>query len=100
MKYFEANPLSLTERGFQTNPPDRLLGVAYALQAKYIGEAALHVWEQPGATLLIQFLVRDEPTIGGWQSGLFPARGARKPAYSALALPLAQQARRGPDAVL
>ena len=100
-RYFGASKqLWLTEYGYQTNPPDRLLGVSYALQATYIGEAALHVWEQPGVTLLIQFLVRDEPSLGGWQSGLFTARGARKPAYYALALPLAEQARRGRDAVL
>ena len=46
-RYFGAKPLWLTEYGYQTNPPDRLLGVSYALQAKYIGEAALHVWQQP-----------------------------------------------------
>jgi hypothetical protein len=99
-KYFGAKPLWLTEYGYQTNPPDRLLGVSYALQAQYIGEAALHVWEQPGATMLIQFLVRDEPDLGGWQSGLFTARGARKPAYYAFALPLAERARRGSQVVL
>jgi hypothetical protein len=99
-KYFGAKPLWLTEYGYQTNPPDRLLGVSYALQAKYIGEAALRVWEEPRVTMLIQFLVRDEPSIGGWQSGLFTARGARKPAYYAFALPLAERARRGAQAVL
>ena len=31
----------LTEYGYQTNPPDRLLGVSPALQARYVGEAAL-----------------------------------------------------------
>ena len=59
---FGAKPLWLTEYGYQTNPPDRLLGVSYALQAQYIGEAALRVWQQPGVTMLIQFLVRDEPS--------------------------------------
>jgi hypothetical protein len=99
-RYFGAKPLWLTEYGYQTNPPDRLLGVSYALQASYIGEAALRVWEQPGVTVLIQFLVRDEPSAGGWQSGLFTVRGARKPAYQAFALPLAERARRGPQALL
>ena len=82
--------LWLTEYGYQTNPPDRLLGVSYALQAKYLGEAALRVWQQPGVTMLIQFLVRDEPSLGGWQSGLFSVGGAPKPAYHAFALPLAR----------
>ena len=91
-------PLWLTEYGYQTNPPDRLLGVPYALQAKYIGEAALRTWEQPGVTMLIQFLVQDEPGLGGWQSGLFTAGGAAKPALRAFQLPLAELSRRG-DAV-
>ena len=99
-QYFGAKPLWLTEYGYQTNPPDRLLGVSYALQAKYIGEAALNVWEQHGVTMLIQFLVRDEPSIGGWQSGLFTARGARKPAFYAFALPLAERARHSSQVVL
>ena len=91
-------PLWLTEYGYQTNPPDRLLGVSYALQATYIGEAALRVWEQPGTTMLIQFLVQDEPELGGWQSGLFTVTGRAKPSLAAFRLPLAEMSRRG-DAV-
>jgi hypothetical protein len=87
--------LWLTEYGYQTNPPDRLLGVSYAAQAQYIGQAALRTWQQPGVTMLIQFLVRDEPSLGGWQSGLFTAGGTAKPALHAFALPLAQVSRRG-----
>ena len=98
-RYFGAKPLWLTEYGNQTNPPDRLLGVSYAKQAAYVGEAALRVWQQPGVTVLIQFLVRDEPSLGGWQSGLFTARGAAKPSYHAFALPLAQVSRHGGRAV-
>jgi hypothetical protein len=97
---FGAKPLWLTEYGYQTNPPDRLLGVSYAQQASYIGEAALRVWQQPGVTILIQFLIRDEPTVGGWQSGLLSVRGAAKPSYHAFALPLAQVSRQGARTVL
>ena len=43
--------------------------------------------------MLIQFLVRDEPSLGGWQSGLFTAAGAAKPRYHAFALPLAEISR-------
>jgi hypothetical protein len=88
-------PLWLTEYGYQTNPPDRLLGVSYTLQAAYIGQAAYRVWAQSGVTVLIQFLVRDEPSLGGWQSGLFTAGGAAKLSYHAFALPLVQVARHG-----
>jgi hypothetical protein len=87
--------LWLTEYGYQTNPPDRVLGVSYAKQAQYIGQAALRVWEQPGATVLIQFLVQDEPSIGGWQSGLYTKTGTPKPARAAFALPLAELSRSG-----
>ena len=92
---FGSKPLWLTEYGYQTNPPDRLLGVSYALQAAYIGQAAYRVWAQPGVTLLIQFLIRDEPSLGGWQSGLFTAGGTAKLSYHAFALPLVQVSRRG-----
>ena len=100
-RYFGAKPLWLTEYGYQTNPPDRLLGVSYALQAAYIGEADLRVWQQSGVTVLIHFLVRDEPSLGGWQSGLFTVGGTPKPAYHAFALPLAAglAARRERDVV-
>jgi hypothetical protein len=97
---FGSKPLWLTEYGYQTNPPDRILGVSQALQATYLGRAALKVWRQRGVTMLIQFLVRDEPAVGGWQSGLFTANGEPKLAYHAFALPLAQVSRRGARAVL
>jgi hypothetical protein len=99
-RLFGAVPLWLTEYGYQTNPPDRLLGVSYALQSRYIGEAALRVWQQPGVTMLIDFLVRDEPSLGGWQSGLFTVAGVAKPAYHAFALPLAEVSRSGTHVVL
>jgi hypothetical protein len=95
-----STPLWLTEYGYQTNPPDRLLGVSYAAQARYVGEAALRTWKQRGVTMLIQFLVRDEPSLGGWQSGLFSAEGTAKPALHAFALPLAQVSRSGRTVVL
>lgn len=100
-RYFGASTqLWLTEYGYQTNPPDPLLGVSYELQAKYVGQSALRVWRQPGVTMLINFLVRDEPSLGGWQSGLFTAGGTAKLAYDAFGLPLAQMSRTGKRVVL
>jgi hypothetical protein len=92
---FGAKPVWLTEYGYQTDPPDALLGVSYALQAAYIGQAAYRVWAQTGVTLLIQFLIRDEPSLGGWQSGLFTAGGTAKLSYHAFALPLVEVSRHG-----
>jgi hypothetical protein len=94
-RYFGPKPIWLTEYGYQTNPPDRILGVSQAKQAQYLGEAALRVWREPGVTVLIQFLVRDEPAIGGWQSGLYTVSGAPKLAAHAFPLPLAQASRSG-----
>lgn len=94
-RYFGAKPLWLTEYGYQTNPPDPLLGVSYARQAAYLGQAALRVWSQSGVTVLINFLIRDEPNLGGWQSGLFTAGGVAKPSYHAFALPFVQVSRAG-----
>ncbi len=97
---FGPKPIWLTEYGYQTNPPDTLLGVSEALQAKYIGDAALRVWQQRGVTMLIQFLVRDEPNVGNWQSGLLTVGGVAKLSYHAFALPLAQVSRHGSSVVL
>ena len=57
--------LWLTELGYQSNPPDRLLGVSPALQASYIAACRLQAaWATPRVDLLIQYLYRDEPGLG------------------------------------
>jgi hypothetical protein len=85
----------LTEYGYQTNPPDRLLGVSPALQARYASEAAYVAYHTPRVDLLIQFLYRDEPTLARFQSGLVTLGNVPKPAYAAFELPLAETARTG-----
>src|SRR5688500_15774183 len=95
---FGAKPVWLTEYGYQTNPPDRWLGVSPSLQARYVGEAALRAWQLPQVTLLIQFLLKDEPTLARWQSGLYTARGTAKPSARAFPFPLAQVTRSGASA--
>jgi hypothetical protein len=80
----------LTEYGYQSNPPDRLLGVSLALQARYIGEGAYAAYRTPKVDMLIHFLYRDEPDISRFQSGLVTITNAVKPAYAAFRLPLAQ----------
>jgi hypothetical protein len=90
----------LTEYGYQTNPPDRLLGVSPRLQAQYASEAALRAYLAPRVDLLIHFLFRDEPSLGGFQSGLVDIRSRPKPAYAAFQLALAQRSRTGGRATL
>jgi hypothetical protein len=84
----------LTEYGYQTNPPDFLLGVSQSLQARYLAEAALRVYRARRVDMLIRFLVRDEEAVGRWQSGLFTFGDAPKLSAAAFALPLAQSSRR------
>ena len=97
---FGPKPLWLTEYGYQTNPPDRVLGVDLRLQAQYVSAAALRAYQAPGVTTLIQFLVRDEPDLGRFQSGLLTVRGRAKPSYNAFRFPLAQVTRRGSRSTL
>src|SRR5581483_5670404 len=90
----------LTEYGYQTNPPDRLLGVSYATQARYLAEAALRAYELPRVDLLIHYLVEDEPDAARWQSGLVTTHDIAKPAYQAFTFPLAERSRTGRRTVL
>jgi hypothetical protein len=90
----------LTEYGYQTNPPDTLLGVSYAQQAEYMSEAALRTYLAPRVDMLIQYLVRDEPDTSRWQSGLLTVSDLAKPSYQAFQLPLTQESRTGTRTVL
>ena len=90
----------LTEYGYQTNPPDRRLGVSRARQAAYLAQAARIAYKTPYVDVLIHFLIRDERSLGRWQSGLFTFGGSAKPSFRAFAIPLTQLARRGSRAVL
>ncbi|HEY6031306.1 MAG TPA: hypothetical protein VIU44_12105 [Gaiellaceae bacterium] len=85
----------LTEYGYQTSPPDPVLGVSPALQARYESEAALRAYLAPRVDVLIHFLYQDEPDLGGWQSGLVFANRRPKPALRAFQLPLAVRWRHG-----
>jgi hypothetical protein len=99
-KDFPRARIWLTEYGYQTNPPDRILGVSPALQARYLSEGAYAAYHSPRVDLLIQFLYRDEPTISRFQSGLVTLGDKPKPALSAFELPLAQTARTGTTTTL
>jgi hypothetical protein len=74
--------LWITEYGYQTNPPDRAFGVSYAKQAAYMREAFAMARRNPRIDMMLWFLLRDEPRLGGWQSGLLTRRGAKKPAFN------------------
>jgi hypothetical protein len=84
-----------TEWGYQTNPPDQVLGVPRLLQAQYIGEAAQRVYRATKIDMLIQYLYQDEPQPERFQSGLVSADGRSKPGLGAFSFPLAQAKRVG-----
>ena len=73
----------LTEYGYQTNPPDKLFGVSYAKQAAYLKQAFAIARKNPRIDMMLWFLLRDEPNVTGWQSGLETARGVKKPSFAA-----------------
>jgi len=83
----------LTEYGYQTNPPDHLLGVSLAKQALYMSEGAMRAYLAPRVDMLISYLVQDEPDIARWQSGILTISGAEKPSYQAFQLPLTVEKR-------
>jgi hypothetical protein len=97
---FPRRRIWLTEYGYQTNPPDRWLGVSPARQVLYAGAASLRAHQAPLVDMLIHFMVQDDGAAAGWQSGLRRVSGARKPAYNAYKLPLAQVSRNEARTVL
>ena len=77
-----------------------LLGVSKTLQARYVSEAAYRAFAARNVDMLIQYLYKDEPEIGRWQSGYIAAGGSVKLSYRAAQLPLAQVSRVGVRTVL
>lgn len=80
--------LHYDEYGYQTNPPDPLLGVSTAQQSSWMQWGAYAAYKQPRVRMLIQYLWRDDPInpnvaatrYAGWQSGLYYFDGNPKPA--------------------
>jgi hypothetical protein len=97
---FPRKRIWLTEYGYQTNPPERWLGVPLARQALYASAASLRAYQAPLVDMLIHFLVQDDGRSAGWQSGLRRLNGSAKPAYNAFKLPLAQVSRTGARTVV
>jgi hypothetical protein len=73
----------ITEYGYQTNPPDKLFGVSLAKQAAYLTQAFSIARKNPRIDMMLWFLLKDESSLAGWQSGLLTSTGKKKPAYAA-----------------
>jgi hypothetical protein len=87
--------LHYDEYGYQTNPPDPLLGVSTTQQSSWLQWGAYKAYNQPRVRTLIQYLWRDDPIntrveatkYSGWQSGLYFFDGNAKPARKSLPNP-------------
>jgi len=75
--------LWITEYGYQTKPPDSVFGVSWPLQARYLTQAFAIARRNPRIDMMLWFLVKDQPDLAGWQSGLITVAGRRKPAFAA-----------------
>jgi hypothetical protein len=82
-KLYGPKHLWITEYGYQTNPPDKtIFGISWAKQALYMKQAYAIARANPRIDMFLWFLVRDEPSIGGWQSGLETVTGKKKPSWN------------------
>jgi hypothetical protein len=76
--------LWITEYGYQTRPPDRLFGVSFATQARYVAVSIAKARRNPRIDMMLWFMLKDDPRIAvGWQSGFYTVSGRRKPSWSA-----------------
>ncbi|MDX6473973.1 MAG: hypothetical protein QOK22_2789 [Gaiellaceae bacterium] len=83
-KLYGPKHLWITEYGYQTNPPDHtVFGTSWANQALYMKQAYAIARKNPRIDMMLWFLVKDEASIGGWQSGLETVTGKKKPAWNA-----------------
>jgi hypothetical protein len=81
-------PVWITEYGVQSAPDD-LLGVPLAQQAEFRSISERLLRTDPRIAATAQYLLRDDPDVGGFQSGLVAATGARKPSFDEFRMPLA-----------
>ena len=78
--------LWITEYGYQTNPPNRTpFGISWSKQAAYMRQAFALANANPRIDMMLWFLIRDDASRRGWQSGVETASGRPKPSFGAFA---------------
>ncbi len=76
--------LWITEYGYQTNPTDRVFGVTYAQQSRYLTQAFGIARANPRIDMMLWFLLKDDSNVAsGWQSGVMTNKGSKKPSFNA-----------------
>ena len=88
-------PIYYTEFAFQTDPPDDVLGVSLGLQAQYLAESLYKTYRDPRVYGLAQYLLRDDPGLQGFQSGLRFVDGRPKPSLKDYPFPIFAERRGG-----
>jgi hypothetical protein len=81
-KYYGPKHLWITEYGYQTPPDKSVFSVSLKNQAKYMAQAVAIARKNPRIDMFLWFQVRDEPSLGGWQSGLETLGGKKKPSWA------------------
>jgi hypothetical protein len=92
-------PIWMTEYGYQTDPPDPTIGVSFARQAAWLGDATYIAYRNRRIASFAQFLLIDDGPLrqykpsdprywGTFQSGLVTLQGRHKPAYEAFKRPI------------
>jgi len=70
-------PIFVTEIGWQVNPPEKRLGVSRANQGKFLKQTVARLKQFPQVAGMTWYLLRDERTLGGWQSGTYSYFGQK-----------------------
>jgi hypothetical protein len=88
--------IHLTEFGYQTNPPDKAVGISLTKQTRYLQQAAYVAWKAKRVRGLSFYQWDDEPVVNrgggtkrysGWQTGLRFNDGRPKPVLSTFPAP-------------
>jgi hypothetical protein len=95
-------PVVSTEFGYETNPPDRFVGIPLQQQADYLALGDFLTYANPRIAGNTQFLLRDVPPLRAYpkksrhywftyQSGILTRSGKAKPSAQAYAFPFLVQ---------
>jgi hypothetical protein len=81
------HPLWATELAWYTKPPSKF-GIPPAEQARWLEQGLYLLWKQ-GASVAVNFLLRDEPHTGLFSAstGVFFYNGQKKPSYKSFRFP-------------
>ena len=81
------HPLWATELSWYTKPPSSF-GIPPAKQARWLEQGLYLLWKQ-GASVAVNFLLRDEPHTGLFSpsTGVFFYNGQKKPSYTSFRFP-------------